>query len=376
MRSRLLVAVALGLIALLLARPALFAPPASAATPGVTAGVTAGSSIPPYVPRFGRRQPVVAVIAENTFTELTDYVLPYGVLAESGVAEVLALSTQPGPVQLFPALRVEAQATIAQFDARFPDGADYVIVPAVHRSDDPTLLAWVKAQAARGATLIGVCDGVWVLAQAGLLDGHRAVGHWYAFDALQERFAHTRWLRDTRYVADGKRVTTTGVTASVPVSLALVEAIGGRERAAALAARLGVASWDARHPSASFALNPGHVLTAAGNWLAFWRHEEIAIPIADGIDEIALALAAEAWSRTWRSNAVAVAPAARPITTRRGLVLLPEPDGRAAAPDLTLTIPAGAPPVALLEHTLQAITQRYGSATAAFVALQLEYPRD
>ena len=42
------------------------------------------------------------------------------------------------------------------------DFADYVIVPAAHHSDDSKPLAWVAAQADKGATIVDVCDGVWV----------------------------------------------------------------------------------------------------------------------------------------------------------------------------------------------------------------------
>ncbi|MEP7157396.1 MAG: hypothetical protein ABI905_16570, partial [Betaproteobacteria bacterium] len=42
-----------------------------------------------YVARPGRTRPVVAIIGENSGTELTDFVIPYGVLMQSGVAEVI-----------------------------------------------------------------------------------------------------------------------------------------------------------------------------------------------------------------------------------------------------------------------------------------------
>jgi putative intracellular protease/amidase len=221
--------------------------------------------LPVYQPRFNRTQPIIAVVAENTYTELTDYVVPYGVLTESGVAQVFALATRPGPVQMFPALKIQPQATVADFDTRHPQGADYVIVPAVHHTDDPALLAWIRSQATKGATVIGVCDGVWVVANAGLLTGRKAVGHWFSFDDLKRRFPHTEFLRDVRYVADGNVITTTGVTASIPVSLALVEAIAGQALATALARSLGVRRWDAGHRSTDFKLDAHHAWTAAGN---------------------------------------------------------------------------------------------------------------
>jgi hypothetical protein len=136
-----------------------------------------------------------------------------------------------------------------------------------------------------------------------------------------------------------------------------------------LAGQLGIPRWDAAHDAAAFHLDRGHVRTAAGNWLAFWSHETLAIAVEDGVDEIALALAADAWSRTYRSRAVTSAPS--PVTTRRGLTLVPDEDAvrHRALPPLPTEHPARA-----LDAALAGIGERYGEATAAFVALQLEYP--
>lgn len=339
-------------------------------------GAHQAASLPSHVPRFGRARPLVAVVGENSFTELTDYVVPYGVLHASGVADVVALGVKPGPIQMFPALRIRPHSTVDEFDARFPDGADYVIVPAVHRSDDAALLAWVASQAAKGASIVGVCDGVWVVAHAGLLKNRRAVGHWYSFGDLEKKFPDTTWLRDLRYVADGRIVTTTGVSASIPVSLALVEAMGGRERAQAVAQDLGVGEWHPAHRSRDFQLRAPHLYTAAVNWLSFWSHEVIGIPIADGVSDVALALAADAYSRTYRSSAVSVAPTAAEVRTRGGLWVVPDQTaGGPKPPHRRLPLPAHTKPAAALDWALRDIAETYGRATSAFVALQLEYPQ-
>lgn len=325
-----------------------------------------------YHSRFARARPVVAVIGENTFTELTDYVIPYAVLAEADVAEVLALATRPGPLQMFPALKLEPQVTSAEFDARFPEGADYVIVPAVHYTKDPTLLAWVTAQAAKGATIIGVCDGVWVLAHAGLLQGRQATGYWYSLTSLEKQFPETTWMKNQRYVVDQNIVTTTGVTASIPVSLALVEAIAGRAQAESVARSLGIADWSTVHQSDIFHLDAKQIVTAVRNWLSFWSHETVGIPVTPGVDEIALALVADAYSRTYLSSVVSVSPLQEPLRTKRGLLLLPDRVANTArAADRMLAL---AETSFSLDHALEDIAQSYGRDTAAFVALQLEYP--
>lgn len=86
------------------------------------------------------KRPLVAVIGLNDATETTDYLLPAGALRRADVADVVLLSTRPGFVTLYPALSAAPDATIAAFDADHPSGADYVIVPAMSRDDDPSVM--------------------------------------------------------------------------------------------------------------------------------------------------------------------------------------------------------------------------------------------
>ncbi|MBD9576153.1 DJ-1/PfpI family protein [Pseudomonas sp. PDM23] len=323
-------------------------------------------TLAPYQPRLGRERPVIAVVAQNRMTELADYVIPLGILRRSGVAQVLALATEPGPVQLMPALRLQPQATLEEFMQRYPQGADYLIVPAVHDSQDPTLLAFIQAQAARDATIVGVCDGVLVLGYAGLLHGRRATGHWYSRSQRLEDFPDTHWEENRRYVADGKVITTSGVTAALPLSLALVAAIAGEPRAATLAREFGVQDWSPRHDSQRFSLGVSGYLIAAANYLAIWNHEVFSVPLKQGFDEVSLALTADAWARTFRTEVRG--SAAHPVSSAGGLLFLPDPpDDHPALPGL------GATAIPTLDSTLDAIARRYGESTRRLVASQLEY---
>jgi transcriptional regulator GlxA family with amidase domain len=150
-------------------------------------------------------------------TEVTDYVMPAGILRRADLADVVTLATNPGLVALYPALTVEPDATVAEFDGRYPDGADYVIVPAMSRDDDPAALSWIKSQAAKGATIIGVCAGAKVVGAAGLLDGKRATTHWYFVRELRREHPKAIYVAERRIVVDGHVATTTGVTASMPI---------------------------------------------------------------------------------------------------------------------------------------------------------------
>lgn len=326
------------------------------------------ASLPTFQPRPGHERPVVAVVGENRMTELVDFLVPYGVLGRAGVAEVVALSTEEGPLQLMPGFRVRAQMTTDEFARRYPQGADYLIVPAVHDSGDPRLVRFVTDQAARGAVLVGICDGAQALAQAGLLDGRRATAHWYSRSQRERDFPKVHWQNGRRYVVDGRLVTSSGVSAALPVSLAVVEALAGPARAAALGRELGVTDWSPTLDSRASTLGMRGYLAAAGNALAVWRHETFGIPLQNGMDEVALALRIDAWARSYRSEVLVTGTA--PVRSRQGLELLPDSSDTnlPALPDRFVAVGS------VLDEALAQLAARYDPATSQLVAAQLEYP--
>ena len=343
------------------------------------AGHASLQRIAPWHARSGRTRPLVAIIGNNSGTELVDFVVPYGVLMASDAADVVTVATRPGPLTMRPALQIQAQETTRDFDARHPDGADYVIVPAVVERNDPLLLGWIAAQYRRGASIVSICDGALVVAGAGVSSGHVATAHWATESLRAQLYPDTHWVKDVRYVADGRVISSAGISAAMPTSLALVEAIAGHARAAAVARELGVADWGTQHDSDAFHPQLGVNLGAfaATNYTNHWFHQiqRVGIPVAAGIDEIALAITADAYSRTGRSHAYAVAESTQPVTTRHGLVLLPDriaADG--VALDVLLPPLQAAPSAQVFDTVLASIATRYGRNTAHGVALDFEYP--
>jgi putative intracellular protease/amidase len=243
------------------------------------------------------------------------------------------------------------------------------------RDDDPAALQWIKRQAASGAIIVGVCAGAKVVGNTGLLDGKRATTHWYYLKELRDRHPAIQYVRDRRLVIDQHVATTTGVTASMPMSLTLIEAIAGRDKAEAVGRDLGLAQWDARHDSGAFQFTRPFALTAMGNVLAFWNREEFGIELVPGVDEVSLALVADAWSRTYRSRAVTFAGTAGAQPTRNGLRILAHQVAANWPAERLLPAIGELPPAKALDQALLGIESRYGMPTADFVAMQLEYPR-
>jgi transcriptional regulator GlxA family with amidase domain len=100
---------------------------------------------------------------------------------------------------------------------------------------DPVLVAWVRTQSLSARRVASVCTGAFLLAAAGVLDGHRVVTHWDSCDELARRFPHLRVDPDPIFINEAKLWTSAGVTAGIDLALAMVEADLGRDIALAVA---------------------------------------------------------------------------------------------------------------------------------------------
>lgn len=119
--------------------------------------------------------------------------------------------------------------------------AGTIIIPGWRgRSDKPPerLLAALRRAHARGCRILTICSGVFVLAEAGLLDGRRATTHWRYTDELQRRFPKIRVDPGVLYVDEGDILTSAGSAAGIDLCLHLVRRDYGARVANAVAKRL------------------------------------------------------------------------------------------------------------------------------------------
>ena len=349
---------------------AVVAPSVSArAQPPAVQGARSAIVLP--APKAGRTRPLVAVVADSAGAETTDFLIPYGVLKQAGVADVVGLSTGEGPLQLMMTVKIRPDQTTEAFDAAQPAGADIVIVPAQHRPKSPALIAWIRRQAAQGAVIVSICEGARVVAAAGLLDGKRATTHFASLAQLDKAYPKTTWVRDRRWVQDGRLISTTGVSASIPAALALVEAIAGRPAAEATAARLEAGEWSPRHRTAEFNIERSDYAVGAANVAFAWKRETVEAPLKEGVDEIALALQTDAWRRGLRAKVVVAGDG--PVRSRHGLTILPDAPHKVEA--IVLSPPSGGA-AKVLDWALAEMSRRYGPETARLAWLGMEYGRE
>ncbi|MEU2617430.1 helix-turn-helix domain-containing protein [Streptomyces sp. NPDC007157] len=120
--------------------------------------------------------------------------------------------------------------------------ADLIAVPAsdsnVERSYPPELLDALRRAVDRGARVLSVCSGVFVLGAAGLLDGRRCAVHWRHAQLLARRFPHTRVEPDVLYVDEDPVITSAGTAAGIDACLHIVRKEQGPEIAKKIARRM------------------------------------------------------------------------------------------------------------------------------------------
>jgi transcriptional regulator GlxA family with amidase domain len=119
--------------------------------------------------------------------------------------------------------------------------ADLVALPAspYDRGDLPEeLLAALRRAVERGARVMSVCSGAFVLGAAGLLDGRRCTTHWMHAEELAARFPAAKVDPAVLYVDDGNVLTSAGTAAGIDLCLHLVREEQGEKVANAIARRM------------------------------------------------------------------------------------------------------------------------------------------
>ena len=120
------------------------------------------------------------------------------------------------------------------------DDVDLVVVPAIRIGSayPPEVLDAVRRAAARGALLLSVCSGVFLLAAAGVVEGRRVTTHWMHADELRRQYPSLDIDPDVLFVDDGNLITSAGTAAGIDACLHLVRRELGAKVANTIARRM------------------------------------------------------------------------------------------------------------------------------------------
>jgi AraC family transcriptional activator FtrA len=146
-------------------------------------------------------------------------------------------AVEEGPLRAVGGFRIMADGGLELLEQ-----ADTIIVPGWRGASgepapQPLIEALLRAHG-RGARVMSICSGVFVLAAAGLLTGKRATTHWRYVDQLASTYPEITVEPDVLYVEEGRVLTSAGSAAGIDLCLHVVRADFGSDAANRLARRL------------------------------------------------------------------------------------------------------------------------------------------
>ena len=116
---------------------------------------------------------------------------------------------------------------------------DLMLVPGgfgtIRELNNETMLSWLRERAEEAEIVTSVCSGSAILAKAGLLDGRRATSNKQYFGLAVQQGPKVEWVKEARWVDDGDRVTSSGVSAGIDMALAVISRLYGEDTAEGLA---------------------------------------------------------------------------------------------------------------------------------------------
>jgi transcriptional regulator GlxA family with amidase domain len=152
----------------------------------------------------------------------------FGILSDR--VEITTVAERPGPVASLPGTEVVAAHG---FDDCPP--LDLLLVPGGFGTrtevTNAALLGFLRERAPRAEVAMSVCTGSLLLAATGLLEGRRATTNKMFFGEVADPMPGVDWVREARWVEDGRYVTSSGVSAGIDMALAVIAKLWGETTA-------------------------------------------------------------------------------------------------------------------------------------------------
>jgi len=144
-------------------------------------------------------------------------------------------AAEPGPIRTKLGFEI-----LVHEDLAAAADADLIAIPAYEAGTrlHPEILRVVRDAEARGAWVLSVCSGAFVLGEAGILNGRRSTTHWMYAEDLARAYPQTDVDPDVLFVEDCRVVTGAGTAAGIDAALHIVRKELGAAAANIIARRM------------------------------------------------------------------------------------------------------------------------------------------
>ncbi|KAF7764756.1 hypothetical protein PCIT_b0816 [Pseudoalteromonas citrea] len=110
-----------------------------------------------------------------------------------------------------------------KFDLLIVAGGQYTEV-----INNPTVLRWLAETARHTPKCASVCTGVFIFAQAGIIDGKQVTTHWASIQDLQDQFPQLHVIKEQRFTIDNNFISSAGITSGIDMSLSIIQSQFGK----------------------------------------------------------------------------------------------------------------------------------------------------
>lgn len=161
-------------------------------------------------------------------------------------SRVVTVAAKPGPLVVMK----NALTVIPDFTIETCPQPDVLVVPGASDEairqvmSDSSVITWIRRTRPKRELTMSVCTGTYVLAQAGELHGKTVTTHWSSTKMLRAMYADVQVKDGTRFVEDGKLLTTAGVSAGIDGALHVVAKLRGTQAARAVAELMEYDYWN------------------------------------------------------------------------------------------------------------------------------------
>jgi len=151
-----------------------------------------------------------------------------------GAVDIITVAEQAGPVRSH-----QGPSVVAEYGFADCPTLDLMLIPGGMGTraevENEAMLDWLRRRTPETEVTMSVCTGSALLARAGLLDGKRATSNKMFFQWVVEQGPRVEWVRQARWVEDGRYATSSGVSAGIDMALAVIARLAGPELSETLA---------------------------------------------------------------------------------------------------------------------------------------------
>jgi copper(I)-binding protein/putative intracellular protease/amidase len=182
---------------------------------------------PPTSETTPRARKKVAILIFDG-VQIIDYTGPYEVFGQAGL-QVFTVAITAAPITTNMGMKVTPHYALDEAPA-----AEVLLIPGggvIATQQDPHVLKWIQERSKLAEYVISVCNGAYILAKTGLLDGLTATTTAGLIDGLATVAPKVHVVRDQRYVDNGKFITTAGLSSGIDGALYVVSKLFGKGQA-------------------------------------------------------------------------------------------------------------------------------------------------